>query len=186
MNIWELPKSVTVAGKEYAIRTDFRDILTILDALGDPDLDNSEKWTVLLDIFYVDFEHLPKQHYEEAAERAKEFIDMGLEGNEKVKRPAVMDWTQDAPLIIPAVNRVMGKEVRAIEYVHWWTFLSAYMEIGDCNYTQILNIRTKKQRGKKLEKWEQEYIRENHDIVTLKARYSEEEVEEQKQLEEFF
>ena len=65
----------------------------------------------------------------------------------------MMDWEQDSAVIIPAVNKVLGKEIRSMPYCHWWTFLGAYMEIGDGVYQQILQIRQKKLKGKKLEKW---------------------------------
>ena len=68
--------------------------------------------------------------------------------------------------------------------MHWWTFLSAYMEIGECTFSHVLSIRTKKAKGKTLEKWEQEFARENSDIIKLNHKLSEEEQEEEKLLEE--
>ena len=188
MDIWNLPTKLHINGNDWEIRTDFRVILDILTAISDPDLDDEDRWLICLMILIVDFDNLPRADYEEACKQAKEFIDMGLGDNEndKRKKPRTMDWEQDAQLIIPAVNRVMGKEVRAEQYLHWWTFLSAYMEIGECNYTHILNIRNKKIKGKKLEKWEQEFIRENSDLVNLKKKLSAEEIEEKKLVEELF
>ena len=92
-----------------------------------------------------------------------------------------MDWEQDATLIIPAVNRVVGREIRADKYMHWWTFLSSYMEIGECTFTHILSIRQKRATGKKLEKWEQDYIRDNKDVVLLKNKLTEQEKREREE-----
>ena len=100
---------------------------------------------------------------------------MGIESSRDVKKPTLMDWEQDAPLIIPAINKVLGREIRADKYMHWWTFLSAYMEIGECSFTHIINIRDKKAKGKKLEKWELEYIQEHKEIVLLKEKLTEKE-----------
>ena len=62
--------------------------------------------------------------------------------------------------------------------LHWWTFLSAYMEIGgDCLFSQIVSIRDKKARGKKLEKYEKDWLRRNSDLVEFKVKYSDEENE---------
>ena len=47
-----LPTTVTVAGMEYSIRTDYRDILTICTALTDPFLDGQDRAEILLTIFY--------------------------------------------------------------------------------------------------------------------------------------
>ena len=46
----------------------------------------------------------------------------------------------------------------------------------------LVSIRDKLVRGKKLEKWEQEYYRKNKDKVDLKKRYSAEELAEQERL----
>ena len=82
-----------------------------------------------------------------------------------------MDWEQDISLIIPPVNKVLGQEIRAMEYLHWWTFLGAYMEIGECTFNTFVGIRDKKIKGKKLDKWEEEIYRNNYKKIDLKKRY---------------
>lgn len=186
MDAWSLPTSLSINGREWDIRTDYRVILDILKAMNDPDLEDDEKWLVCLTILITDFDNLPIEDYTEACKQAKVFIDMGVDKEDKKVRPRTMDWEQDAQLIIPAVNKVIGHEVRADAYMHWWTFLSAYLEIGECTFSHVLNIRNKKAKGKKLEKWEQEFIRENSDLVNLKRRLSQEEIEEEKLVEELF
>jgi hypothetical protein len=44
------------------------------------------------------------------------------------------------------------------------------MEIGECIYTTFVNIRKKRNKGKKLEKYEQEIYRENKDLIDLKNK----------------
>ena len=56
--------------------------------------------------------------------------------------------------------------------VHWWTFLGAYQDLGDCTFAQVVRIRDKKARGKLLEKDEREWYRRNSDIVNMKRRLS--------------
>ncbi len=89
--------------------------------------------------------------------------------------PRLMDWEQDFPLIVAPVNRIMGCEIRSMRYLHWWSFLSAYMEIGECTFSAVVGIRQKKQKGKKLEKWEQDYVREHPETVNLRPLVSEDE-----------
>lgn len=179
MNAWTLPTSLCVGGEEWAIRSDFRAILDILKYFSDPEYEPDEKWEICLDIMYEDFEHMPQALKSEATQKAVEFIDMGIKDDGR-RKPHTMDWEHDAPVIIPSVNRVLGKEIRALEYLHWWTFLGAYMEIGESLFSQILSIRQKKAKGKKLEKWEQEFYRENKDLIDLKVKVerSEEEKDE--------
>lgn len=176
MSAWNLPTTLCVGGEEWKIRTDFHAILDILKYFNDPDYEPDEKWEVCLTILYEDYDNMPYALKEEAAKKAIDFIDMGIKDDGR-KRPCLMDWEQDAPVLIPAINRVLGKEVRTPEYLHWWTFLGAYMEIGESLFSEVLNIRQKKSKGKKLEKYEQEFYRENRGLIDLQKKYTEEEKE---------
>ena len=84
-----------------------------------------------------------------------------------------MDWQQDFALIASPVNHVLGFEIRSVEYLHWWTFIGAYQEIGDCTFAQVVNIRTKKSKNQKLDKTEQEFYKRNKHLVDFKRKYSE-------------
>ena len=173
MTAWDLPSSLSIGGEDFSIRTDFRAILDILAAYSDPELKDDEKMLVCLSILYVDFEKIPQEHYEEAMKKAIEFIDMGQTPDDKPS-PRLMDWEHDAAVIIPEVNKNLGYEVRTSKETHWWTFLGAYMGIGDGLYSNIINIRQKRSKGKKLEKYEQEYYRENKKLIDLPAHLTEE------------
>ena len=178
-----LPKSLMVNGTEYAIRYQYTAILDIFKALNDPELEDNEKAYCMLYILYEDFDEMPPDDYQEAFSVAKEFIDNGVEESKR-KNVKMVDFEQDARIMFPAINRVAGKEVRLEEDVHWWTFLGWFMEIGDCTYSQVLNIRSKKANGKKLEKWEQEFYSENKKMVDIQVRLSEEEKEQERMLNE--
>ena len=184
MNLWELPASIQIDGMEYPIRTDFRAVLGILQFFYDPEANQEEKILFCLDTIYKNLDDIPEEKWGEAYIKAIQFIDMD-DGpvEDKKPEPAVMDWEQDAGAIIPAINHVIGQEVRMLNYMHWWTFLGAYMEIGDGLFAQIVAIRSKKKKGKKLEKWEQEFYREHRDLIDLKKRYTKEELEEQERLQ---
>lgn len=172
--IWKLPESLVIGDSTFRIRTDYRDILTIFDAYNDPELDMDAKTYVMMKIMFPDLEEIPDDLMQEAAEKAMDFINMGQEDDGR-KRPQLMDWEQDADILIPAINKVAGCEVRAIPYLHWWTFMGYYMEIGDSLFSQVVNIRYKKAHGKKLEDWERDFVKENRKIVILRPRLTEEE-----------
>lgn len=180
MTPWELPTSLEVGGEYWHIDSDFRNILGILMCFNDPEYADVAQ-DVCLQLMYTDFENMPYELYDEALKKAVEFIDMGIK-EDGTRKPHTMDWEQDAPIIIPSVNRVLGKEVRSLEYMHWWTFFGAYMEIGESLFSQVISVRNKKIKGKRLEKYEQEFYQENKQLVDLKKRYTEEELEEQKRL----
>lgn len=170
MNAYQLPTSLNINGIMYPIRTDFRDILNILIPMSDPDMDEWEKQEVMYRIIYPDWQTIPGSAYGEACERAAEFIDYTAPDSRP--KPRTMDWKQDAAIIIPAINKVAGKEVRATEYLHWWTFMGYFMEIEDGMFSQVLSIRQKRARGKKLEKWEKEFERDNAVLVKLEKKVS--------------
>ena len=75
----------------------------------------------------------------------------------------------------------MGKEVRSVEYLHWWTFISAYYEIGDCTFAQIVRIRNQLAKGKKLDDFDKEWYRDHRELVDIKQTYTDAEQEILKQ-----
>lgn len=181
--IGELPTSLEVAGKTYAIRTDYRDILNIILAYNDPELEDSEKLFVCLYVLYKNFEGIDPEDYEEAYKKAVWFMDCGEDPkDERRPRPRTMDWEQDEKILFPAINAAAGFEVRSRKYIHWWTFMGYFMEIHEGVFSQVLSLRQKKSKGKNLEKWEQEFWNSNKDMCVLKRRLSRAEREERDRL----
>ena len=179
---WDLPKSVEGGDRTWEIRSDYRAILTIITAFEDPDLTPPEKQYTALRIFYPQFEKMPKALYKEAYDELMHFIDHGAEEKDKKPPHRVMDWEQDANILFPAVNKVAGTEVRALDYLHWWTFLGYFMEVHGGVFGTVLQLRQKKAKHKKLEKEEQEFWRANRDLCELKPKLSKEEEEEKARL----
>ena len=159
MNAYSLPTSLLVGGVEYEIRSDFRAVLDVLAAMADDELDGRGKTLVLLGIIYPRWESIPRECLAEAVDAACGFIDGGQRHGSAAQEPRLFDWEADAALIIPAVNGVAHTEIRALPYLHWWTFLGCFMEIGDSLFSTVLGIRKKRADRKKLEPWERETVR---------------------------
>lgn len=170
---YDLPVSLCVGGKEYPIRTDFRDILNVLIAMNDPELDDDTKMIVMLKVMYPGWREIIPEHTEEAIRKASEFIDCGFQ-DDGGKTPRVIDWKEDANIIIPAINAVAHKEVRAEKSLHWWTFMGYFSEIRESLFSTVLGIRLKKKKGKKLEQWEKDFYKENRNIVDMRTQETEE------------
>lgn len=166
-----LPTRVEVGGAEYVIRSDYRAALDICAALSDPELDGQERAVAALIIFYPDLSAMPPEHYQEAIDQCLRFINGGGEDAPR-KAPKLVDWEQDFQHIIAPINRVLGQEVRAVEYMHWWTFLAAFYEIGDCTFAQIVRIRDRLSRGKPLDKQDREWYQNNRHLVDFKRKYT--------------
>ena len=187
---WEFPTSLNIGGVDYEIRTDYRAVLDLLTALNDEELTDADpqieaymKSRVILEIMFPQCDDIPEEYMQEALDKVIEFIDMGI--TEDSKKPKTMDWEQDAPILIPAINKVLNTEIRAQKYIHWWTFLGAYMEIGESLFSNIVHIRQKKAKGKKLEKWEQDFYKENKSLIDFKQKNQRSE-EEKELLRDYF
>lgn len=163
--MYELPKSIMLNGQEWNIRNegDFRVILDCFEALNDVDLSTNEKIIASLIIFLEDLNSIEDMNklpdIEEAYKEMVKFFNCGQEEQES-NSYKLIDWNKDSTLIISAVNKVAGKEIRS-QYVHWWTFMGYYVAIGECPLSTIVGIRYKKLKNKKLEKWERDFVREN-------------------------
>lgn len=190
MDAFRLPYSLEVSGKEYKIRTDYHVILDILIAINDPEILKDckteeemqyEKVMTMLQILYVDFDSIPPKDWQEAAKKACDFIDCGIKDDGRPK-PRTMDWEHDAPIILPAINKVANTDVRTQEHMHWWTFFGYYMEIGESTFSTVVGIRNKLKKGKKLEKWEKEFYKNNKKIIDLKVKHQERSQEEKDEI----
>lgn len=193
MYAWRLPFTLNINGKDYKIRTDYRVILDIIAAMNDKDIFNGDeteeekeeiKAFTMLDILFLDIDSIPDADLNEAIEKACEFIDCGIKGD-STPRPRTMDWKQDAPLIVAGVNKVAGADVRQKDYLHWWSFMAMYMEIGESTFSTVLSIRDKKRKGK-LEKWEREYYKQNKNLIELEVDKFKRSKEEQEELDKLF
>jgi len=180
MTGWELPVEAVIAGKTYQIHGDYRDILEIFSYFQDPDLPESVKWRIALGLFFEG--EIPQDHWEEAALYLVRFLNGGTEDRSPPRRK-LLDWQQDAALIVADVNKVAGQEIRALPFLHWWTFLGYFHAIGEGQLSAVVAIRDKLSRGKKLEEWEKDYYRENRKTVELQKRLSREETRERERIQ---
>jgi Bacteriophage Gp15 protein. len=143
-------------------------VLDCFSALNDIELDETERTLAVLIIFYENFESIDdiiKVENEVISKLIDGFFDFIRCGNEnKVTANTnyiTLDWEGDAQMICSAVNKVAGTEIRALPYLHWWTFMGYFAAVGESTLSTVVAIRLKILKGKKLEKHEQEFRREN-------------------------
>lgn len=176
-----LPKTLTVGGKSYPINSDFRAALIIMEAFSDPSLSPINKKYTMLEILFTPIPTLENPdpmpnippNTNEAIEKAVWFLDVGMSNKgKKVDKfvPKTLDYSQDEQLIFSAVNAVFSKDVREEPYLHWWTFYGLCQAIdSESLISNISNIRLKRATGKKLEKHEETFYRENRHLVDIKT-----------------
>ena len=180
-----LPKQLNINGIDRAIRSDYRVALLIFQAYADLELSDQEKAMTMMGCLYEDLDSIPLEDYQEAYDKAIWFLDGGSQQEDDKYRSAkkIIDWEQDEQIIFSAVNKVAGRETRAVEYMHWWTFIGFFNEIGEGLLSTVISIRQKINKRKKLEKYEQEFYRENKSLIDLKTRLTEEEQAEKEYFE---
>lgn len=180
-----LPEYLTVGDTDYEVRSDYRDVLQVFEVFSDPELMQGEKWIVVIFLLLEPFSSADDVleaamngfDVDEASKQIIWFISGGREPGDKKELP-VYDWAQDEQMIFSAINKVAGKETRELEYLHWWTFLGYFNEIGEGNFSFVVGIRSKLNKHKKLEKHEKEYLYRNPELVKLKKIESKEESEQ--------
>lgn len=184
--IGALPEVSTVGGEDYSIRTDYRNILQVFEAFQDQDLQPEEKWIVAIYLLFEDFTCA-----DDVLEAAQDGFDLGGamkqiswfisagQPEKQVLEQPTYNWTQDEQMIFSAVNKVAGRETRELEYLHWWTFLGYFNEVGEGTLSFIVGIRHKLNKGKKLEKHEKEFLSHNKELVLMKKPLTKEEQEQE-------
>lgn len=166
---WDFPTSMEIGERTWEIRSDFRAVLDVMEVLADDTISNEERAYVALSVFYIDYDPrmMTADENNEAISKLMWFVRGGRD-EEKSAGPRLMDWDQDFHMLAPPINRVLGYECRTCEYLHWWTFLGAYMEIGDCYFANVVSIRSKRAQGKKLDKADQEFFRKHRSDIELR------------------
>ena len=157
-DVFCLPVKTRLGQREYDLHTDWRDILEIFTYLEDPDLPEFLRWQIAVALFYE--QEVPPQELEAAMRYLARFIAGGREEKTSPQKK-LLDWQQDGPVIVAEVNRAASQEIRALPYMHWWTFLGWFHTIGQGQLSTLVAIRDKLSRGKKLEPWEKYTCKSN-------------------------
>lgn len=188
--MYSLQTTVTVEDKTYHIRKsgDFRMVLDCFQALNDQELSEDFRVLASLIIFYEEFESLAdignikKELLVELYRQMMLFINCGKEtAPGYISDTPLVDWEADSDLICSAINTVAGKEIRAVEYIHWWTFMGYYLSVGDSVFSTVVSIRSKITKGKPLADWEKDFRRSNPEYFNWRKT---EKTAEEKQFEQ--
>lgn len=165
------PTKVKLGEELFEITTNYRDCIKVLLALDDVDLTNFEKQSILLQIMY---RQVPA-NIEMAIQKALLFLNCGVEEMQG-SGMKVYSFCQDDKYIFSAVDQVLQGRLSLGEAVHWWEFVSAFMEMpDDCVMSKIIYYRMRYAAGK-LTKEENEIWRKNSKLFLLDIKESNEDV----------
>ena len=186
--MYSLQTSVEIGQASFKIRNkgDFRVVLDCFEILHDSTLTSTDKTICSLFVFYEDFKNI-----QDVIEQADLWEDLSAAmykffngGEDNVESNTggynLVDWVKDSNLICSAINSMLRQEIRSMDYLHWWTFLSYYNALGECPFSVIVSIRYKIAKGIKLEKHERKFRQENPEYFNIDFRS-----EKQKAAEEY-
>lgn len=159
----QLPTAVEIDGRVYAINTDFRACLRVILAYEDGELTSYEKQLVLLENLYAERPH----DLAEAVRVGMRFLNGGREqGEDDNGGPRLYSFQQDAGFIYAAFRQTHGVDLE-IETLHWWKFLTLFMDLGgETTFCNLVSLRKRVKTGKAT-KDELRAYREMRDVVDL-------------------
>lgn len=158
-----LPESVVIGAKDFAIRTDFRVCLKTIMAFEDPELTPQEKTSILLSNLYPE---IPSD-IETAIQQANLFLNGGKVNEEESEpSPRVYSFSKDANFIFAAFRQTHSIDLQKAD-LHWWEFLSLFMDLGsETTFCQLVSLRKRIKTGK-ASKEERQAAREMGDLIEV-------------------
>lgn len=168
-----LPEAIEIDDTKYDINADYRTGLKIIMAFEDNELTNIEKQSILLSCLY---KSVPS-NIVLAVEKGVKFLNCGQSFCDTVNGEGqrVYSFKYDDRYIFSGVDRVLNGRLSKGDYVHWWEFVMAFMELPeDCMMSKIIYYRTQFNKGK-LSKEEQRVYNENRVLFELTEELTPEE-----------
>lgn len=127
----------------YLIRTDFRIGLQICACLGDEEFNEYERQAQALYLLYG--EGIP-ECMEVAIQGLSWFLNGGREISEQERKEEsedYFDFMEDERRIETAFRRFYGIDLDSVG-LHWFKFLDYIGDLGECAFTNVIDIRAKK------------------------------------------
>lgn len=163
----KLPTKIKVNDNIYNINYDFRTVINIILAFEDKELTNAEQVYIMIKNLYK--EEVRPEDRMEAMKKALKFIDGGtepeLENDIKPKR--IYSFKKDGNYIFSGINQTHHINLSENENMHWWVFLSFFMDMStDCTFGELIYYRKRKNENK-LTKEEKEQYKKIKKLVDL-------------------
>jgi len=153
----KFPNRIEINDKEFEINSDFRIGLEIVLMFEDATMNKIEQLQEMCNLLYKN--EILEEDFEEACKKATKFLDCG-EVRKVVKENQneednddedgrLYSFEKDAKYIYSAIKQTHHIDLESIENLHWWKFIYMFMDLDkDCFFSQILHLRSQKQKGK--------------------------------------
>lgn len=162
----ELPKSVTIDGREYEIRWWFRAMIKINAVLQDRQYEFSERMAMALNLFYPavpsDIITAQKELLTFLAGDKPRNRKQEAEAKRRQDEPPVFSFDYDDELIYAAFRQQYNINLNTVEGLHWYEFRAMLHALNECVFSTV-----KGYRGTELEKIKDSHTRQHY--AELKA-----------------
>lgn len=159
----KLPETLEIYGREYPVNSDFRPCLSTILAFEDEELADIEKQQVLLTNLYLEM----PDDLAAAYEKAIWFLNGGQESKGDSSDMRLYSFSKDAGLIFAAFRQTHGIDLQKVEHLHWWEFMTLFMDLGqNTTFCELTSLRKRVKTGKAT-KEEKAMARDMGDMFTL-------------------
>lgn len=160
----DLPETIEIDGKSYAVNSDFKSALRTILAFEDGDLTPQEKYLVLVENLYKE----TPPDIEAAISKGLEFLNGGSseEGEDGGESLRLYSFSQDGNLIFAAFRQTHGIDL-SVENLHWWKFIALFLDLGaETSFVNLISLRKRLKEGT-ASKEEVKYYRQNKEVVDV-------------------
>jgi len=159
------PEIAEVNGREYAIKTDFKKVLSYLQMLHEKAESDPDDTVFVLAMFFG--KEIRKDDIQGLIDFLKWYINRGEEPKEEKKRKKepLFDILIDSGRIYSAFFQVYHINLRKVQ-LHWWTFMELLEGLPKGTHlAEVIDI-----RGRKFEKYMK--AAEKNELAELKKHYA--------------
>lgn len=149
----ELPKTVTIGGAEYEIKSDFRTSLLFEMLMDDNTVPDEDKGLQALRLYYPVIPH-KQNEVTEAIDKILWFYRCGKEPNEYMRKKQekqaesgqrqskIYDVNYDDDYIYAAFIQQYGINLNYVEYMHWWEYRALFKALtNETEFVKIMEYR---------------------------------------------
>lgn len=184
----ELPAVYEYGGKQYEIRTDFRNWIRFELLFTDWDVPMRDKKNALLRIIFSVVPPDPNLWefilwFYKCGKEAREVKSAKTKGAKAKATAAVYSFEHDDGYVYSAFLEVYGLDLTAVEYLHWWKFKALFRGLHDCKFTDIMGYRAEDLY--EAPDYRKKFLRDMKKLYALPRSLSEQQkIEELKRLKE--
>jgi hypothetical protein len=137
------PTTIEIEGQEHEVNWDFRTCLRVILAFEDLELTMIEKTAVMLELLYKD----RPDNIQLAIEKGIAFLDGGIEHDPTSSGARIFSFQKDSRLVMAGFRQTYQMDLQVVD-LHWWTFLTLFMDLGpDTTFSNLVNLRKRVKDG---------------------------------------